>query len=85
MPGAHAVTQIVLGASRRSRWEEMSRGSLARKLLRAAAEAGIDVHVIAREAEERTKNGRAKTGRAKNGEAGGDSPNARDAWQAGDG
>ena len=31
----HAVTQIVLGASRRSRWEEVSRGSLARKLLRA--------------------------------------------------
>ena len=81
----HAVTQIVLGASRRSRWEEMSRGSLARKLLRAAAEAGIDVHVIAREAEERTKNGRSRNGRAKNGQAGGDAPDAGDAWQAGDG
>jgi len=71
----HAVTQIVLGASRRSRWEEVSRGSLARKLLRAAADAGIDVHVIAREVEERSKNGRAK----------GDQAKARDDWQAGDG
>ena len=44
----HQITQIVVGASRRSRWEELSRGSVVRKLLRFAAESGIDVHVIAR-------------------------------------
>ena len=44
----HQITQIVVGATRRSRWEEMSRGSIVRKLLRFAAESGIDVHVIAR-------------------------------------
>ena len=44
----HHTTQIVAGASRRSRWEEWSRGSVVRKILRFAAEAGIDVHVIAR-------------------------------------
>lgn len=42
------VTQIVVGATRRSRWEEWTRGSVVRKMLRFAAEAGIDVHVIAR-------------------------------------
>ncbi len=44
----HQVTQIVVGATRRSRWEEWHRGSVVRKVLRSAAEAGIDVHVIAR-------------------------------------
>jgi len=44
----HQATQIVVGASRRSRWEELSRGSVVRKILRFAAEEGIDVHVIAR-------------------------------------
>jgi two-component system sensor histidine kinase KdpD len=44
----HQITQIVIGASRRSRWEEWSRGSIVRKLLRFAQEAGVDVHVIAR-------------------------------------
>jgi two-component system sensor histidine kinase KdpD len=44
----HQITQIVVGASRRSRWEEVTRGSVVRKMLRSAAEAGIDVHVIAR-------------------------------------
>jgi two-component system sensor histidine kinase KdpD len=44
----HHATQIVVGASRRSRWEEWSRGSVVRKILRFAAETGIDVHVIAR-------------------------------------
>ncbi|MDA8311759.1 MAG: universal stress protein [Actinomycetota bacterium] len=42
------VTQIVVGATRRSRWDELTRGSVVRKVLRAAAERGIDVHVIAR-------------------------------------
>jgi two-component system, OmpR family, sensor histidine kinase KdpD len=44
----HHVTQIVVGATRRSRWEEWHRGSVVRKVLRFAAETGIDVHVIAR-------------------------------------
>ncbi|MDA8075097.1 MAG: universal stress protein [Actinomycetota bacterium] len=44
----HQVTQIVVGATRRSRWDEVTRGSVVRKVLRAAAERGIDVHVIAR-------------------------------------
>lgn len=42
------VTQIVVGASGRSRWEELARGSVVRRLLRAAGAQGIDVHVIAR-------------------------------------
>jgi two-component system, OmpR family, sensor histidine kinase KdpD len=44
----HYVTQIVVGATRRSRWEEWRHGSVVRKVLRFAAEKGIDVHVIAR-------------------------------------
>ena len=44
----HQVTQIVVGATRRSRWEEWRRGSVVRKVLRFAADTGIDVHVIAR-------------------------------------
>jgi len=44
----HQVTQIVVGATRRSRFEEWNRGSIVRKVLRFAAETGIDVHVIAR-------------------------------------
>ncbi len=42
------VTQIVVGATQRSRWDELTRGSVVRRVLRAAAEQGIDVHVIAR-------------------------------------
>ncbi|HTX63030.1 MAG TPA: universal stress protein [Acidimicrobiales bacterium] len=44
----HQVTQIVVGATQRSRWDEFAHGSVVRKVLRAAAEQGIDVHVIAR-------------------------------------
>ncbi len=44
----HQITQIVLGSSRRSRWQEMTRGEVVRRVLRNAHEAGIDVHVIAR-------------------------------------
>ena len=44
----HQMTQIVLGSSRRSRWQEMTRGEIVRRILRNASEAGIDVHVIAR-------------------------------------
>jgi len=42
------VTQIVLGAYRRGRWGGIRRGSILRKVLRASADSGIDVHVIAR-------------------------------------
>jgi two-component system, OmpR family, sensor histidine kinase KdpD len=44
----HQITQLVVGATRRSRWEELARGNVLRKILRSAADAGIDVHVIAR-------------------------------------
>ena len=44
----HHITQIVLGSTRRSRWQQMTRGSILRQVLREAAEAGADVHVIAR-------------------------------------
>ncbi|MGH9093161.1 MAG: universal stress protein [Acidimicrobiales bacterium] len=55
----HHVTQIVVGATRRNRWEELGRGSIVRKVLRYAAEAGIDVHVIARRDAARQEQGRA--------------------------
>jgi two-component system sensor histidine kinase KdpD len=38
------ATQLVLGASKRSRWSELVRGSVINKVIRAAGE--IDVHVI---------------------------------------
>jgi two-component system sensor histidine kinase KdpD len=44
----HQVTQIVLGSSRRSRWEEMTKGSVVQRVLRFASDSGADVHVIAR-------------------------------------
>ncbi len=46
----HQVTQIVLGSSRRSRLQELTRGSVVSRVLRFAADQGIDVHVIARRA-----------------------------------
>jgi two-component system, OmpR family, sensor histidine kinase KdpD len=42
------VTQIVLGASRRSRWEELTKGSVVQRVLRFAGDSDVDVHVIAR-------------------------------------
>ncbi len=42
------VTQIVVGATQRSPWQRLRRGSVLRKVLRDAARHGIDVHVIAR-------------------------------------
>ena len=43
------VTQIVVGSSGRSRWQEsMGGGSTVRKISRLAAAAHIDVHIIAR-------------------------------------
>lgn len=44
----HQITQIVLGASRRSRLEELVKGSVVNKIMRSAAASGVDVHVIAR-------------------------------------
>jgi two-component system, OmpR family, sensor histidine kinase KdpD len=44
----HQVTQIVLGSSRRSRWEELTKGSVVQRVLRFAADCDVDVHVIAR-------------------------------------
>ena len=43
------MTQIVVGSSQRSRWQElMGGGSIVRKISRLAAPAAIDVHIIAR-------------------------------------
>ena len=42
------ITQIVLGTSRLSRWQSMTRGSVIQTLLRMASDNDIDVHVIAR-------------------------------------
>ena len=42
---AERATQIVLGASRQSRWTHLWRGSVVSRVLRAAG--SIDVHVIA--------------------------------------
>jgi two-component system sensor histidine kinase KdpD len=45
----HQITQIVVGSSSRSRWQELKGGgSIVRKISRRAAAAGIDVHIIAR-------------------------------------
>ncbi|MBO0728559.1 MAG: universal stress protein [Acidimicrobiaceae bacterium] len=46
---AHQITQIVIGSSRRSRWQELTGGgSIVRRVIREAGAVGIDVHVIAR-------------------------------------
>ena len=43
------ITQIVLGASKRSRWDRVvSRASVVQRVLRFAGQSGVDVHVIAR-------------------------------------
>jgi two-component system sensor histidine kinase KdpD len=43
------VTQIVVGSSARSRWQELlGGGSIIRRISRLAAPAAIDVHIIAR-------------------------------------
>jgi two-component system, OmpR family, sensor histidine kinase KdpD len=43
------ITQIVLGSSQRSRWQEMMGGGpIVRRIIRRAGDLGIDVHVIAR-------------------------------------
>jgi two-component system sensor histidine kinase KdpD len=45
---AHQITQIIVGSTLRSRWQRWTSGSVIARVLRAAGEAGIDVHVIAR-------------------------------------
>lgn len=42
------ITQIVLGTSRLTRWQSVTRGSVIQHILRLASENDIDVHVIAR-------------------------------------
>jgi two-component system, OmpR family, sensor histidine kinase KdpD len=42
------VTQLVVGESRRSRWQEILRGSFVTELIRRAA--NVDIHVIAQRA-----------------------------------
>jgi two-component system sensor histidine kinase KdpD len=46
----HQTTQIVIGSSQRSRWEELTGagGRVVRRVIRKAGELGVDVHVIAR-------------------------------------
>ncbi|MDQ1419760.1 MAG: two-component system, OmpR family, sensor histidine kinase KdpD, partial [Acidimicrobiaceae bacterium] len=48
---AENATQLVLGASRRSRWAELRRGSVINRVLRAAGDS-IDVHVVSSPATE---------------------------------
>ena len=46
----HQITQIVIGSSQRSRWRQLAGGgSNVARVIRAAGEFGVDVHVIARE------------------------------------
>ncbi len=46
---AQQITQIVVGSSARSRWQELkSGGSIVRKISQLAAPVGIDEHIIAR-------------------------------------
>lgn len=42
------ITQMVIGSTQRSKISEALRGSIHRRLMRAAADDGIDVHIIAR-------------------------------------
>lgn len=45
----HQITQIILGSSQRSRWQELiGRDSIIRTVRRLAASASIDLHIIAR-------------------------------------
>ena len=48
---AENATQLILGASRRSRWVELTRGSVINRVIRDSGP--IDVHVISHEAPER--------------------------------
>ncbi len=50
-----SVTQIVLGASRRSRWAELTQGSVVNKVLRTSGP--VDVHVLSADHEEEPEDG----------------------------
>lgn len=51
----HQITQIVIGSSNRSRWQQLrGGGSVVRQIIRAANESDTDVHVIARRHVDRT-------------------------------
>ena len=44
----HQITQIVIGSSQRSRWQQLTGGgSKVTRILKEAGALGIDVHVIA--------------------------------------
>jgi two-component system sensor histidine kinase KdpD len=49
---AQQTTQIVLGSSRRSRWQEVRHGSFLRRIVREASDRDVDVHIIARRSPE---------------------------------
>jgi two-component system sensor histidine kinase KdpD len=42
------ITQVVIGSTHQSKWSELFRGSINKRLMKAAAADGIDVHIIAR-------------------------------------
>lgn len=42
------ITQVVIGSTHQSKWSELFRGSINKRLMKAAADDGIDVHIIAR-------------------------------------
>ena len=42
------ITQIVVGTSRLTRWQSLTRSSVLQQILRMASENDIDLHVIAR-------------------------------------
>ena len=63
------ITQIVVGTSRLTRWQSMTRGSVIQQILRMASENDIDLHVIARRDE---PNGRPADGRRATGLAAAD-------------
>lgn len=44
----HQITQLVIGSTLRTRWQRWTSGSVITRVLQAAGENGIDVHVIAR-------------------------------------
>ena len=48
------ITQIVVGTSRLTRWQSLTKGSVIQKILRLASDNDIDVHVIARRDEPRS-------------------------------
>ena len=59
----HQITQIVIGTSRRSRWQQLTGGgSNVVRIIREAGAFGIDVHVIAGHGVSKASTSRASTG-----------------------